>query len=174
MKKHIVRHRPEWKRQFSDEAKQIRQAFGDDIAAIHHIGSTAIPRIFAKPTIDILVEISRLSVADERAGEMEKIGYVVKGEYGISERRYFQKFDRTGASAFHVHVFQTGSPNVTRHIAFRDYLYSFPEKAAAYSRLKQALADERGLLCDDYQTRKAPFVEGLQAEAIAWAARKEG
>jgi GrpB-like predicted nucleotidyltransferase (UPF0157 family) len=168
VKKRIVRHRPEWKLQFADEAERIRAALGESVAAVHHIGSTAIPGIVAKPTIDILVEISELSAADQRAGAMEKIGYRAKGEFGIPQRRYFQKRNRAGASVFHVHVFQSGSPHVKRHLAFRDFLRRFPEKAAAYSRVKIKLADESGLLVDDYQDRKASFVRMMEAEALAW------
>ncbi|GJL92189.1 GrpB family protein [Hyphococcus sp.] len=167
MTKRILRHRPEWKLQFSEEAALICRAF-EGVCAIHHIGSTAIPRIFAKPTVDILVEVSCLSVADQRTSDMEKIGYVAKGEYGVAQRRYFTKADRTGASAVHVHVFRAGSLDAKAHIAFRNYLRRFPEKAAAYSRIKQSLADEHGRLGDDYQSRKAQFVEIMRAEALDW------
>ena len=67
-------------------------------------------------------------------------GYEAKGEYGIAGRRYFRKDNRAGIRTHQVHVFVSGSPDVIRHLAFRDYLRAHCQKALQYSKLKVALA----------------------------------
>lgn len=55
----------------------------DEIVQIHHIGSTAIKGIYAKPVIDILVEVENINNVDNYNEEMKSLGYIPKGEYGI-------------------------------------------------------------------------------------------
>jgi GrpB-like predicted nucleotidyltransferase (UPF0157 family) len=164
--KFVRPHDPNWRRCFEHEAALLRAALGDCLVAMHHIGSTAVPGILAKPTIDILVETTGLSAIDDRSSAMETLGYDVRGAYGIEGRRYFSK--KTAPVGFHVHVFERGSPHLTRHLAFRDYLIAKPELARAYSDLKRSLSDEEGRLVPDYVARKHAFVVEVEAAAIAW------
>lgn len=89
MKGLIVTHDPTWKVRFSIESDRIQKALGNNAMAIHHIGSTSIPRIFAKPIIDILVEVARIEKVDERVDRMRDLNYEVMGEYGNGGRRYY-------------------------------------------------------------------------------------
>ena len=68
------------------------------------------------------------------------------GEFGIEGRRYFRKDHAQGTRTHQVHVFQSGSDQVARHLAFRDYMIAHPEEARSYSDLKKRLADKH---CDD-------------------------
>ena len=61
MKVQVVPHDPGWPAEFKAEAERIRSLLGDLAVAIHHIGSTSIPGIFAKPIIDILLEVMETS-----------------------------------------------------------------------------------------------------------------
>ncbi|GAB4525152.1 MAG: hypothetical protein Kow00133_13610 [Amphiplicatus sp.] len=158
MTKRVAPHDSSWSRWFEEEAARLRPAFGPALVALHHVGSTAIPGILAKPVIDILVEAVSLVAIDERASAMRALGYEVMGEYGIQGRRYFKRKGASGAPGFHVHAYEAGSEDVRRHLAFRDYLLAHADEAQAYSALKASLADENGLLVDDYQERKSNFV----------------
>ena len=84
-------HSLQWRDAFAAEAEHVAAALGDNLVAIHHVGSTAIPDIYAKPIIDLLVEVKDINGVDERSAAMESIGYDVMGEYGIPGRRYFRK-----------------------------------------------------------------------------------
>lgn len=90
----VVAHDPNWRGEFETEAGRIADAMGDVLVAIHHIGSTAIAGIYAKPVIDILVEVRDVSEVDESSSEMTRLGYEALGEFGIAGRRYFRKDDR--------------------------------------------------------------------------------
>jgi GrpB-like predicted nucleotidyltransferase (UPF0157 family) len=65
----------------------VKEALGDALLAIHHIGSTSIPGIHAKPIIDMLAVARDLSQIDQRAQNMREIRYEVMGEFGIAGRR---------------------------------------------------------------------------------------
>ncbi|QIF80349.1 GrpB family protein [Brevundimonas sp. 'scallop'] len=96
------------------------------------------------------------------------IGYEAMGAHGIEGRRYFRKNAPDGTRTHHLHVFETGAPQIARHLAFRDYLLAFPDRAAAYSALKARIVAGPGSNGATYQDGKAAFVEELNAEAAAW------
>jgi GrpB-like predicted nucleotidyltransferase (UPF0157 family) len=87
----VVPHNPTWRNEFERESKQVTLALGENVVAVHHIGSTAIPNIYAKPVIDLLVEVKNITQVDERNYAMEALGYEAMGEFGIPSRRYFRK-----------------------------------------------------------------------------------
>ena len=121
-----------------EEAEKLNVIFEHEMIAIYHIGSTSVPGLKAKPIIDIMAVVKDINNVDKYNLEMRKIGYVPKGENGIVQRRYFQKGgdNRT----HHVHIFQIGSSEITRHLAFRDYLIAHPDEMKKYGTLKQNLA----------------------------------
>jgi GrpB-like predicted nucleotidyltransferase (UPF0157 family) len=61
----VVPHDPAWRVTFLEESKQIALAMGENVVIIHHIGSTAIPSIYAKPIIDFLIEVKDIAKVDE-------------------------------------------------------------------------------------------------------------
>lgn len=75
----IVPYDQRWPAQYEAEAKRIRAAVGDIVVEIHHIGSTAVPGLSAKPIIDMLAEVSDLAELDNRAQMLESLGYEAKG-----------------------------------------------------------------------------------------------
>lgn len=165
--KMIVAHDPAWADAFAAEANTLRPHLGEAALALHHIGSTAIAGIMAKPIIDILIEARSLEDIDTRTRAIEAIGYEARGEYGIAGRRYFKKA-RTLASrvGFHVHVYATGSDHIARHLRFRDYLLLKPDVAQDYAALKRSLSDPSGVLVADYADRKAGFVRRVEQQAL--------
>src|SRR5918993_5992034 len=115
----VVPHDPRWRGAFEAEAKQVAAALGENVVAIHHVGSTAIPDIYAKPVIDLLVEVREITGVDGRSSAMESLGYEVMGEYGIPGRRFFRKDTRAGIRTHNIHAFEAGSAEAERHLAFR-------------------------------------------------------
>lgn len=164
----IVPHDPRWREAFEAEAKQIASALGENIVAVHHIGSTAIPNIYAKPVIDLMVEVRDITEVDGRSSAMESLGYEVKGEFGIPGRRYFRKDNREGIRTHQIHAFETGSSEVERHLAFRDYMIANPEDAQRYSELKRQLAEEHPQSMDGYMDGKDGFIKEMDRRAAQW------
>jgi GrpB-like predicted nucleotidyltransferase (UPF0157 family) len=154
-------HNPRWAQMFDDESKLLAQALGPNAVAIHHIGSTAIPGIYAKPTIDIMIEVKDLGELDAHNPGMVALGYQAMGEYGIPKRRFYRKNDQAGARTHHIHAFLTGSPHLKRHVAFRDYLLAHPDTARKYSDLKKKMADKHPDSIEMYITGKDAFITDI-------------
>lgn len=166
---HVVNHDPDWKMKFQIEADRIAEALGKMAVRVHHIGSTAIPKIKAKPVIDILLEVASLDALDQKAGMLESLGYEAMGEFGIPGRRYFRLDDANGTRTHQVHAFEAGVPNVVRHIAFRDYMRAHPLEAEAYGALKDRLANAYPHDMAAYIEGKDTFVKEHERRALLWA-----
>ncbi len=163
----VVPYNPDWPRLYSAEAERIAAALGGEMTAIHHIGSTAIPGIKAKPVLDFLVAVPRIERVDELNDSMVVLGYEPRGEYGIPGRRFFIKHT-AGMRTHHVHIFQNGNPEITRHLNFRDYLRAHPDEAQAYSRLKEELARQYPEDSHGYTEGKNEFVQEIDQRAKVW------
>lgn len=159
---------PQWHEAFHEEASQLARVLGRNAIALHHIGSTAIPNIYAKPVIDLLVEVADLAAVDGCNDAMGDLGYQVMGEFGLPGRRYFRKDNAEGDRTHHVHIFQQGSPEVTRHLAFRDYMIAHPVAAQQYSDLKRHLAAQHPHDINAYMDGKDAFVKAIEQRALAW------
>ncbi|MEL6921801.1 MAG: GrpB family protein [Pseudomonadota bacterium] len=164
----VVPHNPDWKSAFSEESAAITVAFQGSAIEIHHIGSTAIPGVLAKPIIDLLSVVTSLADVDENSGSLEALGYEVMGAYGIEGRRYFRKTNYAGTRTHHLHIFEVGSLHVERHLAFRDYLIAHPSVSAEYSLLKESLTSDEGSSCDNYLNGKDPFISDVEQQAVDW------
>jgi GrpB-like predicted nucleotidyltransferase (UPF0157 family) len=164
----VVPHNPHWHREFQNESAQVIVALGDNVIAIDHIGSTAIPAIYAKPIIDILVSVADVAKVDDRNASMQVLGYEIMGEYGITGRRFFRKDNESGIRTHHVHVFTVGSAQINRHLAFRDYMRVHPEEAQQYSDLKQRLAKQFPDDIEGYMDGKDEFIKAIDQKAAVW------
>ncbi|MGB5973460.1 MAG: GrpB family protein [Nodosilinea sp.] len=162
---------PQWHQAFAAEAAHVALALGCNVVHIHHIGSTAIPRVYAKPVIDMLVEVSRIDRVDIQNACMSALGYRVMGEFGLPGRRYFRKENAEGKRTHHVHTFQVGSAEVVRHLAFRDFMIAHPDCAQQYSNLKRALAAEHPNDIEGYMDGKDEFVKTMEYQALQWLAK---
>lgn len=156
-----------WSDRYSREAACIVESLGALADAVHHIGSTAVPGILAKPILDLLLEVADREALDAIEPGMLQLGYEAMGEFGIAGRRYFRKHDAAGRRTHHVHAFVGGDPNVRRHLAFRDYLRAHTDVAAAYATIKRDLAADRPAA---YVEGKGPFVVAHEALALEWLA----
>lgn len=155
-----------WPTLFVKEKQLIEPIVEHLQASIHHIGSTSVPRLAAKPIIDILIEVDNLAAIDQLNETFLTIGYVARGENGIAERRYFEKGgeDRT----HQIHTFLRGSENAIRHLAFRDYLRQHPDVAKQYAQLKKNNAQACHNNIEIYCDLKNEFVQFHEQQAMKW------
>ncbi len=102
----------------------ILEVLGSELLEIHHIGSTSIPGIYAKPIIDILGGARKIEDIDPYNDAMARIGYGARGEFGLPGRRFFVK--GVPKRTHHLHIFESGNTELTRHLAFRDYMIAHP------------------------------------------------
>ena len=161
----MVPYDPDWPRRFDQERAILGAVFGGTEATIEHVGSTAVPGLGAKPVIDVMVGVSHLAETESRIAVLENAGYeyVQKYEKQLPQRRYFRK-PRLGPSAYHLHCVVKGGDFWVRHLAFRDYLRTHPESAAAYYELKRELAVRFSK--EEYTEAKGPFIERILVAAL--------
>ena len=167
----LAPHSPTWAAAFEAEASALEDALSDVPVQLHHIGSTAIPGIVAKPVIDMLGIVPTVERLDGRADRLTALGYEGLGEFGIPGRRYFRKNAADGVRTHQLHAFAVGSPEIQRHLDFRDYLRAFPADAAAYAALKQALVARCGNDMRAYSDGKTEFIRGIEHRAVVWRQR---
>lgn len=163
----VVDHNPAWAAQYAAEAEKLRAVLGENCTAIHHIGSTAVPGLMAKPILDIMPVVRDLRAVDRAAEDFRQLGYEYLGEFGIPGRRYLRK---GGDERTHqVHIFQADdTANIERHLAVRDYLRTHDEAVRQYGALKARLAQAFPYDIEGYCDGKDAFVQALEKEALAW------
>ncbi len=168
----VVPYTSAWVEQFEQEAAHIRQVLGDELVEIHHIGSTSVPGLQAKPIIDMLPLVRSIERVDGYNSAMQALGYEAMGELGIPGRRYFRKGgdDRTHQA----HVFQVGDPNIERHLAFREYLRVHADVAAHYGALKAELAQQFPEDIQGYMDGKDAFIKETERAALLWYQNRSG
>ncbi|HKM43333.1 MAG TPA: GrpB family protein [Limnochordia bacterium] len=171
MKVVVTKYNPEWPTLFSAEVHELSGVFGEELLQIHHIGSTSVPGLKAKPIIDIMPVVKNIQVVDDLRQEMIALGYEALGEYGIPGRRYFRK----GAKhrTHHVHVFEVRSEHIERHLAFRDYLRAHPDEAKRYGDLKAALAKQYPDDIEAYMDGKNSYIQRVEGQALLWGPGSE-
>ncbi|MEM6407551.1 MAG: GrpB family protein [Pseudomonadota bacterium] len=163
----LAEHDPGWFAEYEAERMRLL-AQVPCLIALHHIGSTSVPGILAKPIIDMLGEVGGFTKLDAATDAFETLGYEVMGAFGIPGRRYFRKTTSAGRRSHHLHVFTTGSEHLERRLAFRDYLRAHPSVARAYSELKARLL-EKSDDAEAYMDGKDPFIKDIEARALEWA-----
>jgi GrpB-like predicted nucleotidyltransferase (UPF0157 family) len=137
------------------------------LVAIHHVGSTAIPRLAAKPIIDMLPEVSDISKVDALNPLMEEQGYEAMGEYGLPGRRYFRRLEGQ-RHLVQLHTYESGDPEILRHLSFRDYIRAHPKISAEYAGLKISLAQQFSHSSQDYQDGKQAWIQATEQAALKW------
>lgn len=167
MKVTVSEYNEKWDQMFNEEAERIKGIFADALVEIHHIGSTSVPGLRAKPIIDIMPVVRNIEAVDHFNEQMAVLGYECMGEFGISGRRYFRK--GRNSRTHHVHVFQMDNKqDIDRHLAVRDYLRSHPEVAEQYGKLKYELAKQYPKNKEAYIDGKEDFVVELEGTALQW------
>ncbi len=147
---------PAWAAQYKAEADRLCAALGDWLVEIHHIGSTAVPGLAAKPVIDILVSVRRLEDALACVASLQSLGYTFIDYPQNTDRRFFRKgLPRT----HHLHIVEQGSDTMIDHLAFCAALRTDADLRRQYAQLKADLAARHKSDRAAYSASKTTFVQ---------------
>lgn len=160
----LVEPKPQWAEWYAEEAERIKSVLPAGLAArISHIGSTAIPDIWAKAIIDILLEVNSAKEMEEAARLFVQNGYIVMSREdkrislnsGYTEQGFAER-------VFHLHLRLTGDCD---ELYFRDYLREHKAVASEYEKLKLSLWKQYEHDRDGYTDAKTDFIKNVTITA---------
>lgn len=163
----LSEHDPAWPGRYTEEKEAIEHIVGKgNIVRINHIGSTSVQGLFAKPTIDILLEIADGCDTNKLKRDLVSIGYIFteKPENPPPHMMFMKGYTPQGfrGQAFHVHVRYMGDWD---ELYFRDYLKEHGDVADEYGRLKASLREAYEHDRDGYTDAKTEFINRYTAFA---------
>jgi len=159
----VVPYDPRWPILFEEASALLKAALGPAILAVHHVGSTAVPGLCAKPILDVLVAVPHFEDATQLVAQLKPLGYEFRPEEEIPDRHYFRRPPGGERRTHHLSLAEPGSRHHTLTLAFRDALRGDPELAAEYARLKLALAQRFPRDRPAYIEGKTQFVKQVLA-----------
>jgi GrpB-like predicted nucleotidyltransferase (UPF0157 family) len=161
----VVPYEVSWPARFDAEKALLETAIGRWVTGgIHHVGSTAVPGLAAKPVIDILVGVEDLTSSRTCFGELAELSYRY-APYRSNEMHWFCK-PSPARRTHHLHLVPTRSRRYDDELAFRDLLRADPDLAERYQRLKQRLAAEHRTDREAYTEAKQSFISAALALGV--------
>ena len=168
----IVAYDSAWPERAAAESTRLTSALGALLVRVEHIGSTSVPGLAAKPIVDLIPVVTDLAALDGEQQTVEALGYDWFGEFGIAGRRYCS-LTIGGERQVHLHFYTDDSPEIQRHLVFRDYLRTHPERAQAYAQEKRRAAALHPNDSWAYNEEKQAWVKAEEMRALAWLERED-
>lgn len=152
----------QWPVVFSELAAYVRDALGDRVRSLEHVGSTAVEGLTAKPIIDMLLVVEDSRNESAYVPDLEVQGFTLRRR----EPEWFEhRLLRHLEPRANLHVFSAGCPEIDRMLAFRNRLRSNAEDRALYEEAKQKLAAQNWAYVQDYADAKTEVVREILARA---------
>ena len=154
----LVLHKydPSWPNRFLEEEQAITDLLGEEVIAIHHVGSTSVPGLLAKSIIDIALEIRQYPPSQALIEALASIGYEHMGESGVRGRHWFRK---GRPRSFHIHAVPQNGEVARAQVQLRDFLRKHPEAAKEYEYIKKLNAEGKTIDSAEYAAAKGLFIE---------------
>jgi GrpB-like predicted nucleotidyltransferase (UPF0157 family) len=163
----VTPYDPAWPGAFAAERTRLAAIFGPSARVIEHIGSTAVPGLPAKPTIDIAVGFDDLADFHRGREATRHFGYEYRPAAAFYDGHLFYRKVRDGERTHHLHVLRLPSADLDEYLALRSYLREHPEAARRYADTKHRLAAEHYNDRRAYVAAKTAIITDLLAEAHA-------
>lgn len=160
----LVDYDANWLRIFEEHAAIIDRALGGTALQIEHIGSTSVPKLAAKPIIDILVVVKNSADEPTYLRQLQAAGYVLRvREPDWNEHRML----RTASAGVHVHIYSADCDEIERSLSFRDRLRENVVDRVLYEATKRDLAGKDWSDMNAYAKAKTAVIERIIAAAHA-------
>lgn len=158
----LEEHNQNWANLFVEEATLLFETLGTSIFRLHHIGSTSVPGLLSKPTIDILVEVGRNTDVESIIDAMKEIGYEhnQKRDLDTANVMFMKGYSIDGikGQTYHVHVRYPGDWD---ELYFCDYLSKYPSVCHSYAQIKLKLKEMYEFDREAYTDGKTEFVKSI-------------
>lgn len=151
-----------WPERYTALAREIRDALGDVVVLLEHVGSTSVPGLIAKPIIDIVIAVGDSACESAYVPPLEARGYTLR----IREPHWYEHRMLQGADEdVNLHVFSVGCPEIDRMLTFRDRLRTHAADRDRYAAVKRELAARRWRHAQNYADAKTAVVEQIMTRA---------
>lgn len=172
----VVEFEPRWALEFSALAEVLTGYLDHLPVRLEHVGSTSVPGLAAKPTLDIDIILPDEGVLPTVAARLENAGYIPEGELGVPGRYSFKRSGvdvprtptRISWPRHHLYAGAGSAPGIRDHLLFRNALRRDNELARQYSELKRVLAARYPDDVDAYCEAKTDFIRGAIARHVEW------
>lgn len=148
-----------WPAAFRAEKERIAKGFGSELMDVHHVGSTAVPGLAAKPEIDLLVVVAQHRDEVARNAYMATLGYARGSDLSLGH--HFYRRDVDGVRTHKVHVCISDHEQIERMLCFRDLLRLNCDLREQYQGLKLGLEANNREGIGEYLVQKAPFIDAV-------------
>ena len=169
----VVPHRTEWRELFEQELRILQEHIGRDVLDVQHVGSTAVPGLDAKPTIDIAVAVTSSAVIPECKRELRRLGYIDRGDAGSDGGYLFVKEHAPEVRTHHLHMVSIDDPQWCNYLLFRDTLRADATLRLRYGELKKTLQEQFAEDRKAYTKAKDDFIRGVLAGVAPIEAPRE-
>jgi GrpB-like predicted nucleotidyltransferase (UPF0157 family) len=157
----ITSYDERWPEMYARTAELLRPIFGETLTAVHHVGSTAVPGLAAKPEIDVLAIVTGTRDAENWTRALATAGY--RRGCDLSAGHLFFKRDENGVRTHKLHVCVEHHSTAVKMLQFRDHLRNCSEDRDRYAALKLSLQAENTSGIGEYLEKKAPFIRSVLA-----------
>lgn len=170
----IENYNPEWVTKFNSIKSELNKIW-KDASKIEHVGSTSIPGMKAKPIIDILIVFKEWTDFQNEVQQMHDLGYEAQENAWSDHSWLFYKIKQTERGiekTENIHLLIEGEPKIPQFLEIRDFLRTHPDKAKAYSELKENLVNK---FPDDYfayRSGKQSLLQEIEKETAKWSKSK--
>lgn len=160
----LVEYDNAWPTFFQREAQRVREALGDGVLQLEHVGSTSVPGLAAKPRIDILLVVQDSSNESTYLPDLEQRGYLLR----VREPDWYHHRVLKGPDTnINLHVFSAGCVEIDRMLAFRDWLRTHVDDRLLYEQTKRELASRTWRHVQNYADAKTKVVQEILARALS-------
>lgn len=158
----LEEYNPQWPKMFEREAEKIRNALGGRALNLHHVGSTAVPGLCAKPIIDIVLVVADSSDEPSYLPDLEAAGYTLR----IREPDWLEhRLLKSSRTDINLHVFSENTSEIERMLAFRDWLRSRENDRQKYEQAKRKLARQTWKHIQHYADAKSAVIKEIMTRA---------
>ncbi len=163
----ISPYRKNWIVRFREQRTLIRKILGKNALEIHHVGSTSIPGMSAKPIVDVLAIVGSLARVDGSKQEFQKLGYTLRKDYVTTMSRMLEKF-KGSTKLYNIHLLPKSHPEARRLLDTKNYFIAHPAEVRKYETLKKSLYKR---FPDDYaayRKGKTNYLNDVTQKAKQW------
>lgn len=159
---YLAPYDPAWPSLFTQMETQIRQALGDDVLLLEHVGSTSVPGLPAKPIVDMVLAVADSSVEPSYVPRLEETGYTLR----IREPDWYEhRLLKAPVIQGNLHVFSHGCEEIEQMMIFRDWLRQHDDDRLRYEEAKRELAARTWKYTQNYADAKSEVIQEILARA---------